>query len=136
MPANSILTLSYHTVDADLRNIYSKLGVRSRTGAVAKALRERIMAFALPSQGRRQGYTKRRNLCLRSNMRVTSVKYEQISITSPSTGRLLRSFATLTCGILALVTSLFAGPRLRAAICRLVAAPWTPIQVGGWIFYR
>jgi hypothetical protein len=40
---------------------------------------------------------------------------KQISITSPSTGRLLRSFATLTCGILALVTSLFAGPRLRAA---------------------
>jgi len=51
MPANSILTLSYHTVDADLRNIYSKLGVRSRTGAVAKALRERIMAFRLAVSG-------------------------------------------------------------------------------------
>ena len=36
------LTLSYHTVDSHLRNIYTKLHVHTRTGAVAKALKERL----------------------------------------------------------------------------------------------
>lgn len=36
------LTLSYHTVDTHLRNIYTKLHVHSCTGAVAKALKERL----------------------------------------------------------------------------------------------
>jgi len=36
------LTLSYHTVDTHLRNIYSKLHVHTRTGAVSKALKERL----------------------------------------------------------------------------------------------
>jgi DNA-binding NarL/FixJ family response regulator len=36
------LALSYHTVDTHLRNIYTKLHVHTRTGAVAKALRERL----------------------------------------------------------------------------------------------
>ena len=36
------LALSYHTVDTHLRNIYTKLHVHSCTGAVAKALRERL----------------------------------------------------------------------------------------------
>jgi len=36
------LSLSYHTVDAHLRNIYIKLHVHSSTGAVAKALKERL----------------------------------------------------------------------------------------------
>ena len=36
------LTLSYHTVDTHLRNIYTKLHVHTRTGAVAKALQEKL----------------------------------------------------------------------------------------------
>jgi DNA-binding NarL/FixJ family response regulator len=36
------LTLSYHTVDTHLRNIYTKLHVHTRTGAVSKALKERL----------------------------------------------------------------------------------------------
>lgn len=36
------LALSYHTVDTHLRNIYTKLHVHTRTGAVAKALKERL----------------------------------------------------------------------------------------------
>jgi DNA-binding NarL/FixJ family response regulator len=36
------LSLSYHTVDTHLRNIYTKLHVHTRSGAVAKALKERL----------------------------------------------------------------------------------------------
>lgn len=37
------LSLSYHTIDAHIRKVYGKLHVRSRSGAVAKALRERLI---------------------------------------------------------------------------------------------
>jgi DNA-binding CsgD family transcriptional regulator len=36
------LELSVHTVDSYLRRIYTKLEVHNRSGAVAKALRERL----------------------------------------------------------------------------------------------
>ena len=37
------LCLSYHTIGNHLRNVYRKLHVRSRSGAVAKALREELV---------------------------------------------------------------------------------------------
>ena len=37
------LAISYHTVDTHSRNIYAKLGVHTRSAAVAKALRSRII---------------------------------------------------------------------------------------------
>jgi DNA-binding NarL/FixJ family response regulator len=38
------LALSPHTIDGHVRNIYSKLHVNSRSGAVAKALREHLLS--------------------------------------------------------------------------------------------
>ncbi|HEX2972965.1 MAG TPA: response regulator transcription factor [Tepidisphaeraceae bacterium] len=38
------LKLSYHTVDNHLRNIYTKLQVHTRSGAVAKALSEHLLS--------------------------------------------------------------------------------------------
>jgi len=39
----SRLTLSYHTIDNHLRNIYRKLHVHSRSRAVTKAIREELI---------------------------------------------------------------------------------------------
>ncbi|MGV3773448.1 MAG: response regulator [Verrucomicrobiales bacterium] len=36
------VNVSYHTIDSHLRNIYTKLQVNTRTGAVAKALQEHL----------------------------------------------------------------------------------------------
>ena len=37
------LGVSYHTIDTHIRNIYSKLQVHNRSGAIAKVLKERIL---------------------------------------------------------------------------------------------
>jgi DNA-binding NarL/FixJ family response regulator len=37
------MSLSYHAVDTHVRKIYEKLHVNTRTGAVAKALHERLV---------------------------------------------------------------------------------------------
>jgi DNA-binding NarL/FixJ family response regulator len=37
------LIVSYHTIDTHIKNIYAKLQVHSRSSAVAKALRERLV---------------------------------------------------------------------------------------------
>lgn len=37
------LFVSFHTIDMHIRNIYSKLQVHSRSGAIAKAVRERLV---------------------------------------------------------------------------------------------
>lgn len=41
--AAEALFLSFHTIDTHIRNIYAKLHVNSRTDAVTKALRERLV---------------------------------------------------------------------------------------------
>jgi len=46
MPKKQIagrLNISYHTVDTHIKNIYAKLHVQSSTGAVSKALKERLI---------------------------------------------------------------------------------------------
>ena len=37
------LFVSYYTIDTHIRNIYAKLHVRTRGGAVAKAVKERLI---------------------------------------------------------------------------------------------
>jgi DNA-binding CsgD family transcriptional regulator len=37
------LIISYHTVDMHIRHIYEKLEVHTRSGAVAKALQEKLL---------------------------------------------------------------------------------------------
>ena len=37
------LDISIHTADTHTRNLYGKLGVRSRAAAVARALREKLV---------------------------------------------------------------------------------------------
>jgi DNA-binding CsgD family transcriptional regulator len=37
------LGLSIHTIDSHIRNIYEKLHVRTRSGAVAKAVKEKLV---------------------------------------------------------------------------------------------
>jgi DNA-binding NarL/FixJ family response regulator len=39
----NVLEMNFHTVDAALRSIYTKLEVNTRTGAVAKALKEKLV---------------------------------------------------------------------------------------------
>ena len=39
----NVLDMNFHTVDAALRSIYTKLEVNTRTGAVAKALKEKLV---------------------------------------------------------------------------------------------
>ncbi|MCE9567682.1 MAG: LuxR C-terminal-related transcriptional regulator [Planctomycetes bacterium] len=38
------MILSVHTVDTHIRNIYEKLHVHTRSGAVAKALKEKLVS--------------------------------------------------------------------------------------------
>ncbi|MDB6027570.1 MAG: response regulator receiver [Verrucomicrobiales bacterium] len=42
------LSVSYHTINNHLRNIYGKLHVHTRSGAVAKALRENLLSKESP----------------------------------------------------------------------------------------